>query len=116
MDIVSAHNFFFGKILENQSFLMILKSNSLPKILMKKFIIFVSLPTKLETLLFVIDCLKINKHPSHFNLSEAINLSKMIKPKKTILTNLHSDLDYNYLIKKLPKNIIPAYDGMSFYI
>ena len=37
---------------------MILKSNSLPKIFMKKFIIFVSLPMKLETLLFVIDCLK----------------------------------------------------------
>ena len=65
---------------------------------------------------FVIDCLKISKHPSHYNLSEVINLIKIIKPKKTILTNLHSDLDYNYLLKNLPKNIIPAYDGMPFYI
>ena len=55
---MSAHNSFFGRILENQSFLMILKSNSLPKILMKKFIILVSRPIKLETLLFVIDFLK----------------------------------------------------------
>ena len=65
---------------------------------------------------FIIDCLKINKHPSHFNLNEVIELANIIKPKKTILTNLHSDLDYNYLLTNLPKNIIPAYDGMSFYI
>ena len=65
---------------------------------------------------FVIDCLRIHKHPSHYNLNEVIELTKTIKPKKTILTNLHADLDYNYLLKNLPKNIIPAYDGMSFYI
>jgi len=65
---------------------------------------------------FVIDCLRHRKHPSHFNLSEVIELTKLLKPKKTILTNLHSDLDYNDLINILPKNIIPAYDGMSFYI
>ena len=65
---------------------------------------------------FIIDCLRINKHPSHYNLNEVIELTKIIKPKKTILTNLHSDLDYNYLLKVLPKNIVPAYDGMSFYI
>jgi len=65
---------------------------------------------------FVIDCLRYRKHPTHFNLSEVIELTKLLKPKKTILTNLHSDLDYNDLINILPKNIIPAYDGMSFYI
>ena len=65
---------------------------------------------------FVIDCLRYDKHPSHFNLTEVIELTKILKPKKTILTNLHSDLDYNDLIDILPKNIVPAYDGMSFYI
>ena len=65
---------------------------------------------------FVIDCLRHHKHPSHFNLTEVIELTKILKPNKTILTNLHSDLDYNDLINILPKNIVPAYDGMSFYI
>lgn len=64
----------------------------------------------------VIDCLRINPHPSHFNLEEVLSLSSIIKPGKTILTNLHGDLDYNYLLKNLPKNIVPAYDSMSFYI
>ena len=62
----------------------------------------------------IIDCLKIDKHPSHFNYEQAIDLVKKIKPKKTILTNLHTDLDYFDLKKKLPKNILPAFDGLSF--
>ena len=61
----------------------------------------------------IIDCLRIEKHPSHFSLNEIINLSNKLKPKKTILTNLHTDLDYNHLIKILPKNIIPGFDGLS---
>ena len=60
----------------------------------------------------IIDCLKFNSHPSHFNFEQAIKISKKINAKKTILTNLHSDLDYNFLKKSLPKNIVPAYDGM----
>ena len=70
---------------------------------------------KLNNLNFlIIDCLKKDKHPSHFNYDDALNLIKIIKPKKSILTNLHVDLDYFNLKKKLPKNIIPAYDGLSF--
>ena len=64
----------------------------------------------------VIDCLRYNSHPSHFNLSDVIELTKILNPKKTILTNLNTDMDYNYLSKILPKRIIPGYDGMSFYI
>ena len=62
----------------------------------------------------IIDCLRKNKHPSHFNYEDAMNFIKLVKPKKAILTNLHIDLDYFELKKKLPKNIIPAYDGLNF--
>ena len=64
----------------------------------------------------VIDCLRLLPHPSHFNLDEALKVINKLKPKKAILTNMHSDLDYNYLLKILPKNVKPAYDGLSFYI
>ena len=60
----------------------------------------------------VIDCLKFNPHQSHFNLFDSLEISKKINAKITVLTNLHSDLDYGYLKKVLPKNIIPAYDGL----
>ena len=73
--------------------------------------------SKLNNLKYlIIDCLKFNHHPSHFNLETALFLSKKINSKKTILTNLHTDLDYNFLRRNLPKNIIPAYDGMKLNI
>ena len=61
----------------------------------------------------IIDCLKIKKHPSHFNLKESLYVHQCLKPKKTILTNLHYDLDYDSLLKKLPPNVVPAYDGFT---
>ena len=61
----------------------------------------------------IIDCLKLETHPSHFNLDEALYVHKQLRPKKTILTNLHHDLDYNKLLKKLPKGVVPAYDGLK---
>tara|TARA_B100000029_G_scaffold511908_1_gene607155 strand:+ start:2184 stop:2948 length:765 start_codon:yes stop_codon:yes gene_type:complete len=64
----------------------------------------------------ILDCLKFNSHPSHFNFSQALKISKKINAQKTILTNLHSDLDYKFLKKSLPKNIVPAYDGMTLIL
>ena len=69
---------------------------------------------KLKNLKYlIIDCLKFKKHPSHFNLEESLYIHHHLKPKKTILTNLHYDLDYNYLLKRLPRDIVPAYDGLK---
>ena len=65
---------------------------------------------------FIVDCLRFKFHPSHFNLSDVFKITQKIKPKKTILTNLHSDVDYLVLKKKLPKNMVPAYDGMNFLV
>ena len=61
----------------------------------------------------IIDCLWIRYHPSHLNLEGSLKFIKLFKPKNAILTNLHTDLDYDYLKKILPKNIIPAYDGLT---
>ena len=61
----------------------------------------------------IIDCLWYRYHPSHFNLYKSLEMITMFSPRKAILTNLHTDIDYNEIKKKLPKNIIPAYDGIS---
>ncbi len=62
---------------------------------------------------FIIDCLRYEPHPSHLCLTQVINLHNIIKPKKTILTNLNNEMDYKKLKRNLPSNIVPAYDGMS---
>ena len=61
----------------------------------------------------IIDCLWYNSHPSHFNLERSLFFIKKFKPSKAILTNLSTVLDYNELKKKLPKNVIPAHDGLT---
>jgi phosphoribosyl 1,2-cyclic phosphate phosphodiesterase len=61
----------------------------------------------------VIDCLMYKNHSSHFNLSQVLDLVKILSPRKTILTNMHTDIDYDEVKKKLPQNIVPGYDGMT---
>ena len=61
----------------------------------------------------IIDCLRYTSHPSHFNLDDVLKMNIDLKPKRLILTNLHSDLDYDKLINILPKNTKPAYDGLT---
>ncbi len=61
----------------------------------------------------IIDCLKLDSHNSHFNLEQSLFVHSQLNPNKTILTNLHHDLDYNFLLRKLPKNVLPAYDGLK---
>ena len=60
----------------------------------------------------VIDCLWYRNHPSHFNLEKSLDMIKIFSPKKAILTNLHTDIDYVNIKKLLPKNVIPAHDGL----
>jgi len=61
----------------------------------------------------IIDCLRTEKNFAHFNLENCLSIHRKLKPKKTFLTNLSNQLDYNYLLKNLPKNIFPAYDGLK---
>ena len=61
----------------------------------------------------IVDCLWYKNHSAHFNLEQVLSLVKILSPKKTILTNMHTDLDYDQLKKKLPKNIVPGFDGLT---
>lgn len=63
---------------------------------------------------WVIDALRKAPHPSHLNLNEALDWIARVKPKRAILTNLHTDMDYAELCASLPPHVVPAYDGMSF--
>ena len=62
--------------------------------------------------LWIVDALRYAPHPSHFSLADALSWIERFKPKRAVLTNLHSDLDYEVLRKSLPAGVVPAYDGM----
>ncbi|MDQ2082672.1 MBL fold metallo-hydrolase [Xanthobacteraceae bacterium Astr-EGSB] len=62
--------------------------------------------------LWIIDALRYRSHPSHFSVDDALAWIARMKPRRAILTNLHSDLDYDELAARLPENVVPAYDGL----
>lgn len=66
--------------------------------------------------LWIVDALRYAPHPSHFSLDDALDWIAKFKPKRAVLTNLHSDLDYEILRQKLPDGVVPAYDGMQLTI
>jgi len=66
--------------------------------------------------LWIVDALRRTPHPSHMNLDEALSWIERVKPKRAILTNLHSDLDYEALRAILPAHVEPAYDGMTIQV
>ena len=63
---------------------------------------------------WIVDALRYRPHPSHFSLDDALSWIERLKPRRAILTNLHSDLDYEKLRREVPPNVEPAFDGMSF--
>jgi phosphoribosyl 1,2-cyclic phosphate phosphodiesterase len=63
---------------------------------------------------WIVDALRKAPHPSHFNLEETLDWIARIKPKRAILTDMHTDLDYDVLRRTLPPNIEPAFDMMRF--
>ncbi|MEI8276353.1 MAG: MBL fold metallo-hydrolase [Hyphomicrobiales bacterium] len=66
--------------------------------------------------IWIVDALRRSPHPSHFNLPETLEWIERIAPKRAILTDMHTDMDYATLRAELPAHIEPAFDGMSFDI
>jgi phosphoribosyl 1,2-cyclic phosphate phosphodiesterase len=63
--------------------------------------------------IWIVDALRYSPHPSHFNVADALAWIARVRPKRAVLTNLHSDLDYEKLRAELPANVEPAYDGLK---
>lgn len=61
----------------------------------------------------ILDALRYTPHPTHFSVSEALDFIEKLRPKRAVLTNLHTDLDYETLRGELPPHIEPAYDGLQ---
>jgi phosphoribosyl 1,2-cyclic phosphate phosphodiesterase len=66
--------------------------------------------------ILILDALRYLPHPTHFSVAEALALIDQVKPKRAILTNLHTDLDYDKLRSELPPHVEPAFDGMQIEI
>ncbi|RXF73912.1 MBL fold metallo-hydrolase [Hansschlegelia zhihuaiae] len=61
---------------------------------------------------WIIDALRDAPHPTHFSVDDALDWIELLKPRRAILTNLHTDLDYATLTARLPPGVDVAYDGL----
>ncbi len=65
---------------------------------------------------WVVDCLRYEKAPTHSHLNQTLQWIKSVRPKTAILTHMGHEMDYQTLKENLPEGIEPAYDGMTVEI
>jgi len=64
----------------------------------------------------VIDALRDTKHPTHFNVEEAVETARSIGAERTYLTHLTHRLGHARLAADLPEGVEPAFDGLAIHI
>ena len=60
----------------------------------------------------IVDAMRYRPHPTHAHLDLALDWIARVAPKRAFLTNLHIDLDYAELERRIPPHVSPCYDGM----
>lgn len=61
---------------------------------------------------WVVDALRYEPHPTHSHLDQTLEWIEKVQPERAIITHMTWDMDYETLVKTLPKGVEPAYDGM----
>jgi len=63
--------------------------------------------------LLLIDCLRVEKHPTHINIEQSLDYVSQINAEQSVLIHMTHELEYQALTEKLPKNVAVGYDGMK---
>ncbi len=63
--------------------------------------------------LWIVDALRWTRHPTHSHVDRTLEWISRAAVRRTLLTNLHIDLDYNALAALLPDNVEVAYDDWT---
>ena len=64
--------------------------------------------------ILIVNALRIEEHPTHFNLEEALSFVEEIQPKRTYFTHISHKLGFHDEVEKiLPKSVFLAYDGLK---
>ena len=63
---------------------------------------------------WIVDALRYLPHPTHAHVDKALDWIAQVRPERAILTNLHIDLDFNDLSRRLPAGVEAGYDGLRF--
>jgi phosphoribosyl 1,2-cyclic phosphate phosphodiesterase len=64
----------------------------------------------------VLDALRLQPHPGHFSLQQALDVIEQFEPKRAYLTHMSHDIDHEIISQQLPPHVELAYDGLTFPI
>ncbi len=62
--------------------------------------------------IWILDALRYRPHPTHAHLAQSLEWIARANPRRAVLTNLHTDLDYATLAAEIPTGVVPAHDGL----
>jgi len=64
----------------------------------------------------VLNCLREREHPTHLKLADALGYIAKIGPQRAYLTHMCHDFTHEEWLKKLPRGVEPAYDGLTLEV
>ncbi len=64
----------------------------------------------------VLGALRYTPHPKHFNITQAVEIAKELKPKRTFLTHIAHEIEHEKANSELPDGIKLAYDGLEIAV
>ena len=62
--------------------------------------------------LWIVDALRYTPHPSHLSFDETLAWTARVRPRRTVLTHMHGDLDYAAMMARVPPGVVPGHDGL----
>ncbi|MDE2333364.1 MAG: MBL fold metallo-hydrolase [Rhodospirillales bacterium] len=65
---------------------------------------------------WVVGCFQRASHWVHANLDQVLAWVERLRPRRTVLTHLGTDMDYGWMTRNLPSRVEPGYDGMVLEI
>ena len=64
----------------------------------------------------LLDCLRLNSHPTHINVEQSLSYACRIKAKATYMIHMTHELEYQALSKLLPEGVYVGYDGLQLSV
>jgi phosphoribosyl 1,2-cyclic phosphate phosphodiesterase len=65
---------------------------------------------------WVVDCFQRQPHPVHAHLEMVLHWVRLLKPERTVLTHMGTDMDWAWMQANLPPGVEPAHDGQVLTI
>lgn len=65
---------------------------------------------------WIVGCFGRTPHPVHAHVAQVGKWVERLRPRRTLLTHMGTDLDWDWMVRNLPPDIEPAFDGLRLEV